>query len=55
MSRSEDAYQTYLYMCRKLGCPILTQEAYEKAISTIHSTENKIDAILRNGKRTKDK
>lgn len=55
MSNADSAYQSYLFMCRKLGCPVLTQEAYEKAISKISSTENKIDSILRNGRKSKDK
>jgi len=55
MNHAESAYQSYLYMCRKLGCPVMTQAAYEKAVSGLNPAPNNTDAILRNNNRKKDR
>lgn len=54
MKSPEEIYLAYVNWTLKIGVPPLSRPAYEKAIGTIQSTRNNVDAILRNNNQKKD-
>lgn len=49
-----EAYESYVKMCERLGCPILDREAYEKATKQVQHTVVNADIVLMNNHRKKD-
>lgn len=50
-----EAYASYRKMCERLGHPVMTREAYEKATQAVYSTPVNVDAVLMNNNRRKDR
>jgi hypothetical protein len=55
VSKDDEAYERFKAMCKRLNVPAMERWAWEKFTNGISSTPNNIDAILRNGKKVKDK
>lgn len=50
-----EAYASYQRMCERLGHPVMSREAYEKATKHVPDAVVNVDAVLRNNHRKKDK
>jgi|GEM_PF-5987149 hypothetical protein len=48
MTRDEAAYQSYLAFCKRMNCPPLSRDGYEKELKAVPGSLVNIDSVLTN-------